>query len=211
LHKPADEPRAAGTTIVLADDHPAIRMGVRMRLEQESDLQVVAEARDGREAVHMIQSIHPDVAVLDLRMPELDGIEVTTQVVGNHTRVVLLSAASDSHLIQRALDAGASGYVDKESPIDVVVQAVHAVAAGRSFIDPSLVASLLHGGDARLSPRELEVLQLAADGMQNRAIAGELALSEETVKSHVSNVIRKLDASSRTQAVAEALRRSLIR
>ena len=201
----------ARTTIVLADDHPAIRMGVRMRLEREIGFSVVGEAADGLEAVALIEDVHPDIAVVDLRMPELDGVEVARQVHGNHTRVVLLSAMGDAHLVQRALDAGAFGYVDKESSLDVLVAAVEAVVAGRRFIDPSLVAGLLDGAGTRLSGRELEVLQLAADGHANRAIAERLGLSEETVKTHVSNLIRKLEASSRTQAVAAGLRRSLIR
>lgn len=199
------------TTVVLADDHPAIRMGVRMRLEREPGVTIIGEAADGPEAIELIRQLHPDVAIVDLRMPSSDGIDVTSAVVGNHTKVVLLSAVGDAHLVQQALDAGATGYVDKESPLDVLVSAVQSAARGRSFVDPSLVAGLLDPTDRRLSPREREVLQLAADGLQNRAIAAKLHLSEETVKSHVSSVIRKLDASSRTQAVAEALRRSIIR
>jgi DNA-binding NarL/FixJ family response regulator len=196
---------------VLADDHPAIRMGVRIRLEREAGFDVVGEACDGREAVDLINEIHPDVAVVDLRMPELDGIDVARLAGGDVTRIIVLSAMGDAELVQRALDAGAAGYVDKESPLDVLVSAVEAAASGRTFVDPSLVAGLLEGSGSRLSPRELEVLQLAADGLANRAMAERLGLSEETVKSHVSNVIRKLDATSRTQAVAEAMRRSLIR
>ena len=199
------------TTIVLADDHPAIRMGVRMRLEQEPGVEIVGEVADGRAAIELIRDVHPDVAIVDLRMPGADGLEVTESVTGNHTRVVLLSAVNDAQLVQKALDAGASAYVDKESSLDTVVSAVHAAARGARFVDPALVAGLLESTDRRLSERELEVLQMAADGKQNRAIAAELRLSEETVKSHVSNIIRKLDASSRTQAVAEALRRSMIR
>lgn len=205
------EQSVARTTVVLADDHPAIRMGVRMRLEREEGVTIVGEASDGPHAIELIRELHPDVAVVDLRMPTTGGIEVTTAVSGNHTRVVVLSAVGDAHMVQEALDAGAAGYVDKESPLDVLVSAVHAAARGRSFVDPALVSGLLDGTERRLSQREREVLQLAADGLQNRAIAERLHLSEETVKSHVSNVIRKLDASSRTQAVAEALRRSMIR
>jgi DNA-binding NarL/FixJ family response regulator len=210
MERTQEQSAPAGTTVVLADEHPAIRMGVRMRLEREPDMSIIGEAADGRAAIDLIQDLHPDVAVVDLRMPDTDGLAVTSAVVGNHTRVVLLSAVNDAHLVQEALDAGAIGYVDKESPLDVVVSAVQAAARGKSFVDPSLVAGLLDATDRRLSPREREVLQLAADGLQNRAIASRLHLSEETVKSHISNVIRKLDASSRTQAVAEALRRSII-
>lgn len=182
-----------------------------MRLEREIGYVVIGEANDGPEAVQMIREIRPDIAVLDLRMPELDGIEVARQTSDDDTRTVLLSAVSDAHLVQRALDAGAVGYVDKKSSLDVLVAAVEAAVAGRTFVDPSLVAGLLDGTDLRLSTRELEVLQLASDGLANRAMAERLGLGEETVKSHISNVIRKLDATSRTQAVAVALRRSLIR
>ena len=200
----------ATITVVLADDHPAIRAGLRMQLERIPGVQVLAEAQDGDEAVTAIEEHRPDVAVVDLRMPGKDGIEIAA-AVGDDTRVVLLSATTDSQVVQRALEAGAAGYVDKESGLDIIEAAVREVARGRRYVDPSLVAGLLDSAGERLSEREIQVLQLAGNGMQNKTIAAQLALSEETVKSHISNIMRKLDAHSRTEAVAAALRRSLIR
>lgn len=200
-----------GTTVLLADDHSATRLGVRLRLEEDPDLHVVAECADGEDAARTIRRVRPDVAVLDLNMPGLDGLEVIASVGDCPTRFVLLTGWSDPVVVQRALDAGADGFVDKVSPIEVVVSAVRVVANGGRYIDPTLVAAVLEAVSDRLSGREVEVLQLAADGRQNKEIASSLGLSGETVKSHISNILRKLGAHSRTEAVATALRRSLIR
>jgi DNA-binding NarL/FixJ family response regulator len=200
-----------GTTVVLADDHSATRLGTRLRLEQEPGVRVVAECSDGVEAASTIRELRPDVAVVDMNMPGLDGLEVIAAVGECPTRFVLLTAWSDPVVVQRALDAGAYGFVDKVSPLDVLASAVQVVSQGRRYIDPSLIAGVLDVASDRLSEREVEVLQMAAGGSQNKEIAARLGLSEETVKSHVSNVIRKLGATSRTEAVANALRRALIR
>lgn len=188
-------------------------MGLKLQLERAAGVEVVGEGSDGSQALELIRMLQPDVAVLDLRMPGLDGIEVAVRAstVSSATRVVIFSSAAEPHVVQRALDAGVVGYVHKESPIEQVITAVRAAAVGGRYVDPNLVAALLGLTGDRLSERELEVLQLAADGNQNRGIAQKLHLSEETVKSHISNVIRKLGANSRTEAVASALRRSLIR
>ena len=200
-----------GTTVLLADDHAATRLGVKLRLEDDPTMRVVAECVNGVEAAGEIRRLRPDIAVLDLNMPGLDGLEVIAAVADCPTRFVLLTGWSDPVVVRRAIDAGADGFVDKVSPLEVVVNAVRVVAGGGRFIDPTLVASVLEAVSDRLSQRELEVLQLAADGRQNKEIASSLGLSDETVKSHISNVIRKLGAHSRTEAVATALRRSLIR
>lgn len=200
-------------TVLLADDHPALRAGLRARLDAADGICVVAEASDGAEALELIREHRPDVAVVDLRMPKIDGLELVESATkeGLSSRLVLLSALVEGHLVQRAMDLGAVGYVGKESPLEVIVDAVRTVVGGNRYIDPTLVAGLLAPTDQRLSDRELEVLQLAANGMQNKVIAIELGLSEETIKTHLSNVMRKLDANSRTEAVSAALRRSLIR
>lgn len=198
--------------VVLADDHPALRAGIRARLEIDESAVVVGEASDGERALDLVQQLRPDVALLDLRMPGLDGIEVATRIrmQGLPTHVVLLTALTDTELVQHALDVGVRGYVDKGSHLDVMVAAVRAVAAGERYVDPSLLAGFVASSGETLSRRELQVLQLAANGLQNKTIAAELDLSEETVKSHLRNVMRKLDVQSRTGAVATAFRRSLI-
>lgn len=199
--------------VLLADDHPALRTGIRARLEIDAVAVVVAEAGDGVHALELVQEHQPDLALLDLRMPGLDGVEVAEQILRRRlpTRVVLLTALTDVELIQHALEVGVRGYVDKGSHLDVMVAAVQAVAAGQRFVDPSLLASFVAGAAREsLSQRELQVLQLTANGMQNKTIALELDLSEETVKSHLRNVMRKLDVQSRTGAVTAAFRRSLI-
>lgn len=200
------------TTVLLADDHPAMRDGIRLRLELDPDIRVVAEAANGTEALELIRGHDPDIALIDLRMPGLDGLGLVAAVRAAElpTRVVLLSALTEAHLVQRALDSGAYGYVGKDSPMEVIVDAVHSVARGSRYIDPTLLAGVLEPSGDRLTDRERQVLQLAANGQQNKVIAQELGLSEETVKSHLSNVMRKLGAQSRTEAVAAALRRSLI-
>jgi DNA-binding NarL/FixJ family response regulator len=200
-------------TVLLADDHPALRAGIRLRLEADAGFEVVEEASDGAAAIDGIARTDPQVALVDLRMPGIDGLELARIVTRDHpaTRVVLLSALTEAQLVQRALDAGAWGYVAKESSLDVVVDAITTVAAGGRYFDPSLLAGLFTttSGD-RLTDREREVLQMAANGHQNKVIASALGLGEETVKTHLSSVMRKLDAASRTEAVAAALRRSII-
>lgn len=200
------------TTVLLADDHPAMRDGLRLRLGLDPTIRVVAEASDGAQALELIRSHTPDIALVDLRMPGLDGMALVAAVreANVPTRMVLVSALTEGHLVQRALDVGAYGYVGKDSPMDVIVDAIHSVSRGARYIDPTLLAVVLEPGGDRLTEREREVLQLAADGKQNKVIAQTLGLSEETIKSHLSNVMRKLGAQSRTEAVAAALRRSLI-
>lgn len=212
MNEAINEAHGSATTVVVADDHDAVRLGVRMRLDAEPGLLVVAEAADGAQAVAVIREHAPNVALVDLRMPGMGGIEVIEAIAGDSspTRIILLSATTDAHLVQRALDAGAAGYVGKESPLQTMVSAVQQVALGNRYVDPALVADLLQAEGDRLSPRELEVLTLASNGMQNKVIAARLGISEETIKSHVSTIIRKLDAGSRTEAVATALRRHLI-
>lgn len=210
MSPPSPEP--VPMSVLIADDHPAVRDGIRLRLELDDRLSVVGDAADGREALELIREHRPQVVIADLRMPVLDGLQLLHAVNDESlpTRVILLSAHTEAHLVQQALDLGAFGYIGKDSALEMVVDAVCAVAIGNRYIDPTLLAGLLETSEQRLTAREREVLQLAANGMQNKVIAIELKVGEETIKSHVSNVMRKLNANSRTQAVASALRQSLI-
>lgn len=197
--------------VLLVEDHPAVRAGIRLQLEARG-LEIVGEAADGGEALTMIRQTAPSVVMADLRMPGIDGMQLVELIRDERldVAVVLLSAVTEAHLVQRALDLGAKGYVSKDAPIETIVAAINAVAAGGRYVDPMLLASMLDAPSETLSVRELEVLQQAANGMQNKVIAMELGISEETVKTHLSNVMRKLDSASRTQAVAAGLRRALI-
>ena len=204
--------RRALPRVVLADDHPALLSGIRLHLERAGLATVVGKITNGAETLPQIRALRPDIALVDVRMQGMDGLELVRTVATEQsfTRVILLSALSEAHLVQRALTAGAFGYVSKEAPVDVLCAAVASVAAGSRFVDPTLLAGVLGPDGELLTEREREVLQLVADGMQNKGIALRLGVSEETVKTHLSNVMRKLGAASRTEAVASALRRAII-
>jgi two-component system, NarL family, nitrate/nitrite response regulator NarL len=199
-------------TCVLADDHDAIRDGVRSRLESEGLAVVVGEARSGEQAVAMCNELRPTLLVLDLRMQGSDGFEVLEALRDQRltTRSLVFSAHTEPLLVERALASGALAYVCKESERRVLLDAVRAALDNRRYVDPSLIADLIAPTEP-LSEREYQVLQLIGDGLQNEAIAGRLEVSIETIKTHVSSLLRKLDASTRTEAVATAFRRSLLR
>jgi DNA-binding NarL/FixJ family response regulator len=201
---------------VIADDHPAIVDAVSTYLELEETVDVVGRAGNGADALQLVERRVPDVAVLDLRMPRLDGIDATRQLVssGARTAVILYTGYPErSHLLE-ALDAGARGFLGKEAPLSELVRAITIVASGRTYVDPSL-AGVLVGPEATarlvsLSKREREVLRLLADGLRNEQVASSLAISPLTVRTHVRKAMEKLEADTRTQAVATALRESLI-
>lgn len=203
--------------LLIADCHPALRAGVRLWMEgepepeQERTIQVVGEAGDGFVALELLRSLRPDIALLDLRMSGLDAIAVVQAVRHERlpTRFVVLSSVVHWQVVQRALAAGVHGFVHKEASLDLVAEAVRRVAAGDRFLPPGLEGLRLDSR-ARISDREREVLELASRGMPNRRIAEQLGLGEETVKSHVANLMRKLGAGSRTEAVAAALRGCII-
>lgn len=203
---------AHGATCVIIDDHPAIRAGLRLALESEGVVAVVGEAGTGPDGLQMLERLRPAVALIDMRLPGMDGIRVVqaARQAGVESRLVLLTALTERHLIEQAFAAGADGYVGKDSELSVTVQALEAVLNGRRFVDPTLASVLFDKGDDLLTDRELEVLREMGDGSQNKVIALRLSLSEDTVKTHVAAVMRKLDASSRTEAVASAIRRALI-
>jgi DNA-binding NarL/FixJ family response regulator len=202
-------------TCLVADDHPAMVEAICDTLADE-DIEIVGRAVDGEEALAKIQTRKPDVAVVDLRMPRVGGIETARQVARTtpETAVILYTAYGDRALLTEAIDAGARGFVLKEAPLADLVRAVRIVAEGGTYVDPVL-AGALATADATaklpdLTQRERDVLRLLADGLSNEEIGKELFISPETVRTHVRKAMDKLDADTRTQAVATALRQSLI-
>ncbi len=207
--------RATVTSVLVADDHPAVVEAVADVLA-EHGIEIAGRARDGDDAVEQIELRKPTVAILDLRMPGQSGIDVARHVakVAPETAVILYTAFGDRALLTEALDAGARGFVLKEAPLAEVVRAVELVASGRTYVDPVLAGVLSSSAatDARLNltPRERDVLRHLADGLSNDEIGKLLFISPETVRTHVRKAMTKLDADTRTQAVATALRQSLI-
>lgn len=199
-----------GPTCVLVDDHALMREGMRALLEGDG-VRVLGEASSGSEALAVLEGQVCDVVLVDLRLPDMDGLELTARIrhMRPDARCVIVSAHTEGSLVRRALDEGCQGYISKSAAVAVVSEAVLAVSRGETFIDPSLIAGLI-SGEAKLSGRELEVLQLMAAGQQNQGIAYQLGLSTETVKTHAAKLMSKLGAQGRTDAVAIALRRSLI-
>lgn len=199
-------------TCLIADDHPAVLDSISHVLV-ESGIDVVAQVRDGTQALRELERNPPDVAVIDVKMPGLGGVEVARSV-GDRVPIILYTGAADRALVVEALDAGARGFVLKEAPLDDLVRAIEVVAGGGVYVDPVL-AGLLASREAAhrlplISPREREVLGLLAEGLRNEDIAARLGLSPDTVRAHIRNAMRKLDADTRTHAVALALRQSLL-
>ena len=200
--------------ILIADDHPVVREGLVALINRRPDMEVVAEASNGREAVAEFLLHRPDVALMDLRMPELDGADamVAIREKAPAARVIVLTTYDDDEDIQRALRAGAKAYLLKDAPRDELLACIHAVHEGRTLIPPAIAAKLADlVGAPTLTTRELEVLALVADGNSNKVVARTLSIAEGTVKSHVNAVLRKLDAADRTQAVTIALKRGMLR
>lgn len=208
--------------VILADDHAVVRKGIREFLEEGNEIEVVAEATDGAEAKRLVEAHLPDVAILDIRMPEATGIDVTRWIREQElpVGVLILTAYDDDPYVLAALQAGANGYVLKTAEADEIIAAVHAVREGQSALDPVIARKLMAQltGDAGgprglpepLTPREVEVLELVAQGLTNRAIGLELGISDRTVQGHLANVYTKLEVSSRTEAVTKALQLELI-
>lgn len=210
--------------VLLADDHAVLRDGMRNLLSKEDDLVVVGEAGDGEEAVRLAAQLTPDVAIMDIVMPKLTGIEATRQIkrVCPSTAVLILTAYDDDRYILGLLEAGAAGYLLKSSRIHELVGAIRAVAAGEAVLLPAVTARLLaravrtgeslgvSKGEEQLTERELEVLRLAAQGMGNKEIAKQLSLSVPTVKAHLVNVFNKMGVGSRTEAVLQAVRKGWV-
>ncbi len=211
------------TTIVLADDQELVRTGLRMILGAEADLQVVGEAVDGLTAVDLACSLDPDLVLMDIRMPGIDGIEATRRIVGLRpaTRVVMLTTFDRSRLVYDSLVAGASGFLLKDAPGDQLVGGIRAIARGEQLLAPSITRRLVQEftgrlrseappGYSELTQRETEVLTLVARGLSNAEIAAELFLSVQTVKTHVARMLSKLGLRDRVQAVVLAHEHGLV-
>ncbi|MEP7762604.1 response regulator transcription factor [Sanguibacter sp. 25GB23B1] len=226
------------TTVLLVDDQALLRMGLRLVIESETDLEVVGEASDGAVAVEQVAALHPDVVLMDIRMPGTDGIEATRRVVAEHpaTRVLVLTTFDVDEAAFAALRAGASGFLLKNSRPEELVEAIRTVASGSSVVAPRIVRRMLDlfaphlpdgaatdgaatdadGPDVldpllrTLTPRELDVLRCVAEGLSNAEIAERLVLSSTTVKTHVGNMLAKLGVRDRVQAVILAYERGLV-
>lgn len=218
------------TKIAIIDDHQLFREGVKRILEFEKTFKVVAEGDDGSEVLQIVEKSRPDVVLMDINMPHVNGIEATKEVVDKYpdTKVIILSIHDDENYVTHALKTGASGYLLKEMDSDALIDAVHVVAEGGSYLHPKVTHSLineyrrlsaersdgsynLHNVEIRrplhlLTRRECEVLQMLADGKSNRRIGEDLYISEKTVKNHVSNILQKMNVNDRTQAVVVAIK-----
>jgi len=212
--------------VLVVDDHALFRRGLQMVLKGEDDIEVVGEAADGNEAVEKAQETMPDVILMDVRMPHRSGIEATQQIKDllPHVKILMLTISDEEADLYEAIKAGASGYLLKEISIDEVADAIRSVSAGQSRLSPSMAAKLLQEFAAmskraaearqlpapRLTDREMEVLQLVAQGLNNRDIAKELFIAENTVKNHIRNILEKLHLHSRMEAVVYAVREKLL-
>ncbi len=206
---------ASPIRVILADDHAVVRAGIRQFMEHASDIVVVGEAEDGEQAMVLVQKVKPDVAVLDIQMPKMTGIEVTRWLRANfrHIGVLVLTAYDDDPYVLTVLQSGANGYVLKTASPREIIQAVRDVHAGKSTLDAviaqKLVAQIARQAGAqpveRLSDRELEVLVLTAKGFTNKAIGAQLGISDRTVQGHLAHIFNKLQAGSRTEAVMRAV------
>jgi two-component system NarL family response regulator len=212
--------------VLIVDDHALFRRGLQMVLKQEPDIDVVGEAADGHEAVDKAQDLMPDVVLMDVRMPGQSGIKATEQIrdLLPHAKILMLTISDEESDLYNAIKAGASGYLLKEISIEEVADAVRSVWQGQSRISPSMASKLLAEFAAmskraterqqlpvpRLTDREMEVLRLVAQGMNNRDIARELFISENTVKNHIRNILEKLHLHSRMEAVVYAVREKLL-
>ena len=212
--------------LLIADDQALLRGGLRAILEAEDDLEVIAEAADGVEAVDETLRTHPDVVLMDIRMPRLDGLEATQRLLaaGSRARVLVITTFDRDEYVYRALRAGASGFLLKSAPAERLTEAVRTVATGESLLDPVITTRLVEHFLARpdfdpelrarldgLTPREREILALLARGLSNAEMGRELFLSDTTIKSHVTRMLSKLGVNSRVQAVVLAYETGLIR
>ena len=212
-------------TVVLADDQALVRRGFRLILEAEPDIEVVAEAEDGQQAIDAVRRHRPAMVLMDIQMPGLDGLEATRRILapaGNQTRVLILTTFERDDYVFEALQIGASGFLLKTAPPEDLLTAVRVVSRGEALLSPSVTRRVIqevtrHQRRAprspdldRLTQRELEVLRLLAEGRSNAEIAAELYLSEATVKTHLQHLYEKLGVSERAAAVAEGMRRGLV-
>ena len=200
--------------VLVADDHPVVRQGLCTMLEIEDDIVVVARAGDGEEAIQLRRDTHPDIVLLDVQMPNVNGIEALKRIRTEdpQAKVIVLTTYRNEDYLFPSLQAGARGYLLKDSSREELADAVRRVARGESLLDPEVMRSrrARGGGERELTGRELEVLQLMAEGCSNGHIAGRLFVSENTIKTHVSNILAKLGAQDRAAAVSTAHKQRLI-
>lgn len=210
--------------VLVVDDHPVVREGIAAMLSRQPDLAVVGEAADGLEAVERAAELHPDVVLMDLQMPRLDGVEAIRRIRAQLpvTQVIILTTYDTDELVFQGIQAGARGFLLKDAPREELFRAIAAVHRGESLLQPSVAAKLIdrvtHMGSApppaaedRLSEREMDVLRLMAKGQPNKEIAQVLFISESTVKTHIASIFQKLGVRDRTEAVTRALQRGILR
>jgi DNA-binding NarL/FixJ family response regulator len=210
---PAEVVRTRARVLVV-DDHSLLRTGVANIINQELDLEVVAEAADGRDGVEAFRVHRPDVTLMDLRMPEMEGVEAVRRIreLDPHARVIVLTTYDADEDIARALQAGAKAYILKDIAADALITCIRDVLAGKTYLAPTAAAKLAERvTQVQLTPRELAALRLLANGESNKEIATSLEISERTVKSHLAHLFEKLGVTSRTEAVRVATRRGLVR
>jgi DNA-binding NarL/FixJ family response regulator len=206
--------RAAQATVLVVDDHALVRTGVANIISNEPDLLVVAEAANGVEAIAAFERFRPDVTLLDLRMPVMEGVEAVRQIRlrDPNAKVIVLTTYDTDEDITRALKAGAKAYVLKDISVSGLIGCIHDVLAGKTYLAPTAAAKLAEGvARVQLTPRELSTLRLMADGRSNKEIANVLGISERTVKTHLGHLFDKLGVTSRTEAAKVAARRGLVR
>jgi len=217
--------------ILIADDHALLRQGIRNVLELERDFDIVAEAGDGEEAVNRVNEVDVDIALIDINMPKLNGLDVTKRIcaVQPSVKVIVLTIHDDASYVVEIIKAGAAGYLLKDIDPSMLIKAIRTVYAGESFIYPTLAKRLFgeihrmedehkqnqscimqRGRNEHLTMRELEVLQLISKGLSNQEIANRLFLSEKTVKNHLTNIFRKIDVTDRTQAVLYSIKNKIV-
>jgi len=206
--------KQAKIRILVADDHSIVRDGIASIVEVEKDMHVVAQAGDGVEAVELAKKHLPDIVLLDLRMPRLDGLEVIARMHSLQltSKIIVLTTFESEHDVHLALKAGARSYLLKDTPRPVLLETIRQVHCGKTCIPQRIGQKLVeHMGRAALSVRELDILKLVAEGKSNKAIADDLGITVGTVKTHVKSLLKKLEASGRTAAVKEAVHRGLVR
>jgi DNA-binding NarL/FixJ family response regulator len=200
--------------VLVVDDHSLLRTGVANIINQEPGFEVVAEAANGRDAIEAFMASRPDVVLMDLRMPEMEGVEAVRRIreIDAQARVIVLTTYDADEDIARALQAGAKAYILKDIAAEALVACIRDVLAGKTYLAPAAAAKLAEGVTrVQLTPREMATLRLMADGKANKEIAGELGISERTVKTHLGHLFEKLGVTSRTEAIKVATRRGLVR